>query len=177
MPLSNNDVNLNNKVESEQNSKRFAFEIVGACEDSFAFPVLPSGPLDEISVDWKKLGLINSSGIARWLRWVHDVRTSQPGVLFTFHHCPTFLVHIINSVNGFLPKGGQVRSFDVPFIRNGNDLDVEEIATVTLGANGPHPSSIDEIAVMVSTSERKNETEIIELDTLPSYFNFLFHRK
>lgn len=54
---------------------------------------------------------INSCGIREWIKWVG----TSGGAKVTYHECPKVIVDQINMVQGFLPTGGKVESFYVPY--------------------------------------------------------------
>lgn len=54
---------------------------------------------------------INSCGIREWIRWVGTVK-DRPVI---YHQCSKIVIDQINMVRGFLPEGGRVASFYVPY--------------------------------------------------------------
>jgi hypothetical protein len=66
----------------------------------------------ETVFDLNGVRLINSCGIREWIRWMKEIKT---GTRLVWENCPKIIVDQINMVDGFLPAGAKVRSFDVPY--------------------------------------------------------------
>lgn len=54
---------------------------------------------------------INSCGIREWIKWIGTSGAAK----VVYHECPKVIVDQINMVQGFLPNGGKVESFYVPY--------------------------------------------------------------
>ena len=114
------------------------------------------------------MSYINSVGVKNWIEWV----TRIPSHLkIYFDHCVPAIVNQINSVTGFLPKNGTVRSFYVPY--NCDNCGREERILVQDGKEYEfgNPNKTLQIPDEIPCPKCKSNMEI---DILASrYFGFL----
>lgn len=166
----------NNGVKQNPSSDSMSFdlEVAGILDADFKLPKLPGTPFEQIRVNWAELRYVNSSGIVTWLKWVHEVRQSQPGIQFTFVNCPVFLAHIMNSVKGFLPKNSRIQSFEVPFqCERCNKGDSQTFLVKLDNETLQQPLSIADLEALLKTNDCKQTDCGLELDVSPTFFNFL----
>lgn len=85
----------------------------------FGAPMLEN--VEDLHIDFDGVNFINSVGINTWLKWITTLKSNQPSIVVHFHKCPKAIVDQVNSIKGFLPGGGLVESFYMPFYDEEND--------------------------------------------------------
>ena len=93
----------------------------GNLDEQAVIPPIDLGGKDTFVVDWQGLTHLNSRGIAKWVKWVDDFETHNPGCKIVFKNCPQIVVNQMNTIKGFLPRRARVESFAVPFYSETTD--------------------------------------------------------
>ena len=64
-----------------------------------------------ITIDLKRIKLLNSVGLRSWVLWIKSLDQS----IIVLRHCPAVAVHQMNILEGFMPLKSTVESFEVPY--------------------------------------------------------------
>ena len=99
----------------------------GDIDEDVEFPKIDAAKYKAIRVELGLVKAINSVGIREWLNWIRPLADVSR---VTLAHCPKALVFQLNMVEGFLPKGGVVDSFYVPFFCEKCDKELNVLFTV-----------------------------------------------
>jgi hypothetical protein len=116
------------KVQQKTEGANLHLILNGNIDEDVQFPIIDTTGISVLLVDLKEVKAINSVGIREWLNWIRPLSEKAKIELF---NCPKALVFQLNMVEGFLPKGGVVKSFFVPFFCE--KCDREENILFTLG--------------------------------------------
>ena len=65
-------------------------------------------------VNFGRVRFINSSGIGTWVLYVRKILELKSDLQFIFQNCPKVIIDQVNTVESFLPDGGEVESFKLP---------------------------------------------------------------
>ena len=153
------------------NGLQLTFE--GSIDEDVVFPPVAAGANAAIRIDLQAVKSINSVGIREWLNWIRPL--SDAGAKITLARCPKAFVFQLNMVEGFLPKGGVVESFYVPFFCEKCDKESAALFTVgkeaTAGAAGPAINFDPKAAKLCSTGAPDCNTEMDASEA--KYFQFL----
>ncbi len=149
-------------VKKDGDKAMIAFK--GAIDEDCTMPTLDFSGLKELMLEFDGLTLINSCGIRDWVAWV---KTFPAGLVTKFTNCPSILVDQINMINGFVPNGGVVDSFYIPYFCDDCDKVVNKTVTKGKDYDGEGFEAEDEMPCPDCGAES-------ELDVIPTkYFKFL----
>lgn len=84
----------------------------GDLDEYFQFQRLDHPKLSRLIINFERLKLINSVGVQEWIKWMQSLPSDLPVI---FRYCHYNIVMQMNSFKEFLPPGGIVESFDVPY--------------------------------------------------------------
>ena len=151
------------KITPIEKGKSLQLLFEGRIDEDATFPKL--GPnFSEITIDWSGVKAINSCGIREWLRWIGGVPHTT-SVKYT--NCSRIIVNQINMIDGFLPRGGKVESFFVPYY-----CEPCESITSLLFSHKKEPTQQPQTPP--ATAECETCKRPAELDVVgSSYFRFL----
>ena len=129
-------------------------------EDASFAPATVEG--SGVVVDLSGVTAINSVGIREWIKWLGAAGDAK----VQYHECPKIIVDQINMVQGFLPAGGKVTSFFVPFYNE--DSGTEKNVLFTYGKEYGD-------AGLTATPQIKDDAgNEMEMDVVEAkYFKFL----
>jgi len=97
---------------------RLHIKLAGDINEDVTLPDLELQGIKKIEFDFKDVDLINSCGIREWLNWLKKV-TTQPEI--EFNNCPPIIIDQVNMISGFIPDGGKILSFYVPYYSEDQD--------------------------------------------------------
>ena len=100
------------KTEQKNENGSLVLSLTGAIDEDTEFAAVDTSSASAIIVDLNGVKSINSVGIREWLNWIRPLAEQKP---LTLRNCPKSIVFQLNMVEGFLPKGGKVASFYVPY--------------------------------------------------------------
>ena len=108
-------------IHSKSTARSLTLSIDGNIHGEQSFPVL-SDEIQSVTLDFCKLGYINSSGIRSWLAWKKDVLDKMKiNVIVT--NCPRIFIDQLSMIANLLPSSTQIKSFKVPyFIEESGDI-------------------------------------------------------
>jgi hypothetical protein len=92
-------------------------------EDSF-FPEVDYSGAKNIEFNFEGLNNINSCGIRDWVGWLKKIPTELNS---SFINCPPFIIDQVNMINGFVPEGGTINSFQVPYYCDDTDEVIQKL--------------------------------------------------
>ena len=152
------------KSEVNKQGDKVMVKFVGAIDEDCTLPQVDLAGVKELIFDFEGLNLINSCGIRDWVSWM---KTIPSGVIAVFTKCPAILVDQINMINGFVPAGGYVQSFFVPYFCDECDDVVNKLFERGKDYNKGECDVAEEISCPKCSSEA--ELDVIKL----KYFKFL----
>ena len=145
-------------LELKQQDSMTRIFVGGPIDEDASFTGVDLGAgCKELVINFAKVTLLNSCGIRAWIKWIQTV---PPSVKIAFEECPKIVVDQINIVDGFLPKGAEVRSFDIPYF-----CEACEGSTIKSCKKGESYSE----TVPCSKCGKEAEIDVIE----SKYFSFL----
>ena len=149
------------KTELSQGNEGTVIKISGPIDEDAVFPAASGA---KVTLDLQGVTLINSCGIREWMNWLKHLDKNSK---IELRHCPKVIVDQINNVDGFLPKGGAVESFLVPYYcENCGILSSKQYLTADVVKKGA--SAIDKTYACDKCKAQ------VEMDVIPSkYFLFL----
>ncbi len=100
------------KAEKQQNNGELVVKLAGHVDEDATFSGVELAGATKVVIDLEGVTAINSCGIREWIKWI---RTAAGGSVVHYRNCPKVIVDQINMVDGFLPSGGKVESFYVPY--------------------------------------------------------------
>ncbi len=109
---------MNSKIQAfkakifsnNENKKLVVFS--GAINEEASLPNLSDFKDSPLFIDLEGVNFINSLGIRKWMRWLDSIE----GFEIAFLRVPPVFIDQVNIVAGFLPEGGKVLSFFVPYV-------------------------------------------------------------
>jgi ABC-type transporter Mla MlaB component len=126
------------KFQKSVDAEGLAIALEGSIDEDVQFPPVEASKFKTVRIDLGGVKTINSVGIREWLNWIRPIGEQARVVL---RRCPKALVFQLNMVEGFLPKGGFVESFEVPFFCEKCDTEKNALFTVgkevVAGPSGP----------------------------------------
>lgn len=149
-------------IQIEKTGAVWKVKVSGNIDEDVDFtPYALNGP-GKVEFFLANLKSINSCGIREWIKWIN---TAGPAEVL-YHECPKIIVDQINMVQGFLPAGGQVVSFFVPYYS-------EESGTekAVLFRTGQEFDNTGNIRPPLVKDESNHEMEMDVLEA--KYFKFL----
>jgi hypothetical protein len=99
-------------VEIQKTDRAIKLTLTGSINEDSDMPTVNFSAYTEIQFELKGVRSINSYGIRTWLKWISTIPTDAKLV---FSNCPKVFIDQANMITGFIPKGGVVHSFDVPY--------------------------------------------------------------
>lgn len=130
-------------------------------EDADFSPHTTSGAT-QLEIDFDTVKSINSCGIREWIKWVGSSGAGQ----VQYKNCPKIIVDQINMVQGFLPAGGQVVSFYVPYF---NEDSGEEKSVLLKSGEHFTDSGVTSLPSVKDSKGAEMEMDVVEA----KYFKFL----
>ena len=159
-----------NIKKDEQNRTRIAF--MGAMDEYSDYSTLTGDYSGDIVLDLSRVEHINSTGIKHWVQWISQINHNE--TKFVFLNCPKPIVDQMNMVDGFLPPGSTIQSFNVPYYCERCDADFD--TTFVLGREFNYDSGALELKFPdypCRSTEKEDECEL-EPDVIEQkYFKFL----
>lgn len=149
-------------VKMEKASDTLKVNMVGTIDEDVDFTQFNIAGNPNIEVELSGLKSINSCGIREWIKWMG----SASGSKISFSNCPKVIVDQINMVEGFLPSGGKVESFFVPYYND--DSGSEKNVLFRYG------TEFTDTTVSPPASVKDDEGNEMEMDVIESkYFKFI----
>lgn len=99
------------RVVIEKEGSGAKVTVSGVIDEDMDFQTAPLVGYSNLELYLGDVKGINSCGIREWIRWVGTAK-DKPVI---YHQCSKIIVDQINMVRGFLPEGGRVASFYVPY--------------------------------------------------------------
>lgn len=103
-------MSLNSKTEKK--GLDFFITLAGVIDENAVLPKFPEVE-GRLYIDLDQVTMINSIGCRSWLQWFRQDVRAKGGVSLV--KCSPAIVHQINILSGFLPKGARVESLYVPY--------------------------------------------------------------
>lgn len=151
---------FNIKIEKQPTS--WNVRVSGSVDEDVDFtPFSLAGPT-KVEFFLSDVKSINSCGIREWIKWVSTSGSAQ----VKYHECPKIIVDQINMVQGFLPAGGQVVSFYVPYY---NEESGSEKAVLFRDGQEFDASGTLRAPTVKDESGKEMEMDVVEA----KYFKFL----
>lgn len=140
-------------------------EFSGAVDEDAAFDSLGiAATVKDLTISLAGVTTINSCGIRAWVKWVKSIPST---VKTHFVNNPKIVIDQVNMVDGFLPAGAVIESFQVPFFCE----ECENVTTITFNRGVEFKG--DAINVP-ETVECLSCNKTAEIDVIESkYFRFL----
>ena len=136
-------------------------ELVGPLNEDLKLPTVEN-EIRKVQIDFKNVSSINSVGIRIWIDWLKSMMDKK--IIYT--QCPKFIVSQMNTVNGFLPPHGEVKSFYVSYYNE--ELNIEEHVLYEKG------KQFDDQKITVQKEITNSEGVLLELDVnYPQFFKFI----
>lgn len=101
----------NIEVKINKSGNIFKVQVAGTIDEDSDFSAYPLVGASQLEVNLGNIKSINSAGIREWVNWI----STSAGATVSYIECPRLIIDQINMVQGFLPKGGKVMSFYVPY--------------------------------------------------------------
>ena len=137
-------------------------QMAGTIDEDVDFSQFNISGNPKIEVELSGLKSINSCGIREWIKWMGSVS----GASISFANCPKVIVDQINMVDGFLPAGGKVSSFFVPYYND--DAGSEKNVLFRYG------TEFTDTSVSPPAAVKDDEGNDMEMDVIESkYFKFI----
>lgn len=152
------------KCEAKKNNDKIMIKFSGAIDEDCSLPKVDLKGIKELLFDFSGLTLINSCGIRDWVSWMKTIPATTKTV---FTNCPSILVDQVNMINGFIPEGGYVQSFFVPYFCDECDDVVNKLVERGKDYNKEDCKVKDEIKC--PKCDATAELDVIKL----KYFKFL----
>ena len=129
--------------------------------------------MSEVEYDFRGLQFINSVGITKFIR-LNGALEKDLDPKFYFTKCPRFIIDMINTIDGFLPMKGEVKSFDLPvFCEN-----CEKLFSISQDVHGftEENLKIENLASGIDCDQYPRCADDLKIDIMPKLF-FRFLRK
>jgi anti-anti-sigma regulatory factor len=159
-------------VESQNQTLKVS--IIGAINENTTFAELDLNGAKEIHLDLKQVSNLNSMGLRNWLIWVKKLKGKAQ---MRFQNCPRVVVEQMAILQGFLPIGAIVDSFQVPYYCDSCGHEEQFMAFrgrdyMEATADTPEGVKVPEIKPCPSCQLKMN------IDIVPlKYFSFLKNRR
>jgi len=152
-----------NSLTKENN--QLVLRVAGFLDEAYEFPEIPLDPeISHLDVDWQQFKSINSMGVLQWMKWIRRFSETYPEASIAFQNCPVSVVNIFNLIDGFLPRGAHVESFEVPFFCDHCEATTDRMFAI----------DTPELNRVIGNQKCENEGAILTLDASPSYLHFLW---
>lgn len=145
----------------EKNGTSYAVILSGVIDEDADFAPHSLAAASDVIVNCDGIKSINSCGIRDWINWISAAKGSV-----VYDNCPKIIVDQVNMVQGFLPPGGKVSSFYVPYYSE--DSDEEK---VVLFREGKEFTAQGELQAPSVTDSKGAEMEMDVIEA--KYFKFL----
>ncbi len=99
------------EIKIEKSGSEYKIKLAGVIDEDVDFNPYALTGATHVEMQLKDVKGINSCGIREWIKWLSTA--GKAGIVY--HECPKIIVDQINMVQGFLPAGGKVMSFFVPY--------------------------------------------------------------
>lgn len=97
------------KISSDD--KTYTIHFSGEIDENADFSALNILPNKALVIDLNEVRYLNSMGLRSWIYWIRSLKSKQ----VQLRNCHPGIIHQINVLEGFLPLGGVVESFWVPY--------------------------------------------------------------
>ncbi|MGZ3687157.1 MAG: hypothetical protein ACXWPM_06590 [Bdellovibrionota bacterium] len=151
------------KIETTEGST-VLLRFEGKIDEESSFDRIQVPATSKIVFDLKAIEAINSCGIREWIKWIKAI---SPGKRLVYRHCPRVIVDQINMVDGFLPEGASVESFELPYFCENCSL----ITSIQILMERDCASGTPKLADTVPCSKCGKEAEMDVVEG--KYFRFL----
>lgn len=150
------------EIAINKQGEKALVKIGGVIDEDADFGPHSTAGASQLEIDFDSVKSINSCGIREWIKWVGSSGATQ----VQYKNCPKIIVDQINMVQGFLPAGGQVMSFYVPYFNE----DSGEEKSVLL-KNGEHftEAGVTSLPAVKDSKGAEMEMDVVEA----KYFKFL----
>ncbi len=149
------------EMKIEKKGNNFKIFVIGTVDEDFVgFHSLTGAERVELNLGQVKG--INSCGIRDWIKWISSAGSAQ----MVYVECPKIIVDQINMVQGFLPPGGIVQSFYVPYYseQSGEEKNILFTLGNEFSSNGINPP----------TGIKDGDGNEMEMDIIEAkYFKFI----
>jgi len=150
------------EIKVEKAGADFKVKVIGVIDEDVDFNVYSLAGAKSVELNLENVKSINSCGIREWIKWMG----SAPGASVTYLQCPKIIVDQINMVQGFLPAGGKVLSFYVPYFCD--DSGEEKNVLFNFGKEFTE-NSVSPPAEIKDTAGNLMEMDVVEA----KYFKFI----
>jgi prepilin-type N-terminal cleavage/methylation domain-containing protein len=99
-------------VETYSDGRDLVVKITGNVDEYADFKKIPRPPNQRLVLDLAGVTMLNSVGLRTWVNWTRELRLPE-GIFL--RNCPPPVVHQMNILDGFLPLGATVESFQIPY--------------------------------------------------------------
>ena len=148
------------KVNKEGSSLKV--NVAGTIDEDVDFSAYPLTGAEKVELSLGKIKSINSCGIREWIKWMGAAGSAK----VSYSECPKVIVDQINMVQGFLPAGGKVESFYVPYY---NDESGAEKNVLFRYGSEYTDSGLGTLPAIKDDSGQDMEMDVVEA----KYFKFL----
>lgn len=101
------------RIEQTIDGKKSVIKLSGQIDENAGYSCVKLDGIDEISFDFEKVNLINSTGLQKWISFVEKI---SPRIAIKFEKCPLRIVNQINLFPGFLAnRKVEIESFFAPY--------------------------------------------------------------
>lgn len=148
--------------------------LVGILDENATLPGIEQFKgMSHIEYDFRGLQFINSVGITKFIRLNAELE-KELHPTFTFTKCPRFIIDMVNTIDGFLPAKGEVKSFDLPLFCER----CEKLFTISQEVKGfsEHDIQIAKLAEGIDCATYPKCAPDLKVDIMPKLF-FRFLRK
>ena len=149
-------------IKIEKSGSQFNVQVNGTIDEDVDFNAFPLAGASQVNMNLENVKSINSCGIREWIKWLSVAQ----GAGVTYANCPKIIVDQINMVQGFLPAGGKVTSFYVPYYA---DETGEEKNVLFKFGTEYNENSVTPPAKVVDSSGKETEMDVVEA----KYFKFI----
>jgi hypothetical protein len=99
------------EIKIDKAGTDFKVTAAGVIDEDTDFSIYSLKGASSVGLHLQNVKGINSCGIREWIKWL----STSPEAKVTYFECPKIIVDQINMIQGFLPAGGKVMSFYVPY--------------------------------------------------------------
>jgi hypothetical protein len=154
----------------ESTPREHVIYLIGEIDENADFKPIPVPKLGKLVLDLGEIRHLNSLGLRTWVQWVQKMNHLS-GIYL--RHCSNVVVHQMNILEGFLPLGAIVESFEIPFYCS--SCDTQSVVMVERGRD--YLEATSDTAEKIMTPMQRPCTvcrSIAEADIIPAkHFKFL----
>jgi hypothetical protein len=150
------------EINIDKSSADFKVKITGTIDEDVDFNAHALAGASSVTLLLGAIKSINSCGIREWIKWLGSAGSAT----VTYVECPKIIVDQINMVQGFLPAGGKIQSFYVPYYND--DSGEEKNILFALGKEFTE-SSLTPPGEVLDSSGKPMEMDVVE----SKYFKFI----